>query len=90
MDLLELISGNRVNYSANVLGGVKIDINDSQRDALHKGMDFLEERTHHYMKIVTEDETFLGRTRNIGLMTKEQASLLGAVGPNGSRIGCGT
>jgi NADH-quinone oxidoreductase subunit D len=87
MDLLELISGNRVNYSANVLGGVKIDINDTQRDALHKGMDFLEERTHHYMKVVTEDETFLGRTRNIGLMTKAQAQLLGAVGPTARASG---
>ena len=87
MDLLELISGNRVNYSANILGGVKIDINDAQKDALRKGMDFLEERTHHYMKVVTEDETFLGRTRNIGLMTYDQASLLGAVGPTARASG---
>jgi NADH-quinone oxidoreductase subunit D len=87
MDLLELISGNRVNYSANVLGGVKIDINDAQKDALRKGMDYLEERTHHYMKVVTEDETFLGRTRNIGLMTKDQAQLLGAVGPTARASG---
>ena len=49
MDLLETISGNRVNYSANVIGGVKIDINDAQKDALHKGMDFLEERTRHFI-----------------------------------------
>ncbi|MDO9120285.1 MAG: nickel-dependent hydrogenase large subunit, partial [Anaerolineaceae bacterium] len=63
MDLLETISGNRVNYSANVLGGVKIDISEKQADAIRKGMDFLEERTQHYLKVVTEDETFLGRTR---------------------------
>jgi NADH-quinone oxidoreductase subunit D len=44
-------------------------------------MDFLEERSRHYLKVVTEDETFLGRTRNIGVMTKEQADLLGAIGP---------
>ena len=87
MDLLELISGNRVNYSANVLGGVKIDLNDKQKDALREGMDFLEERTEHYMKVVTEDETFLGRTRKIGLMTKDQAELLGAVGPTARASG---
>ncbi|MHC1739588.1 MAG: nickel-dependent hydrogenase large subunit [Anaerolineaceae bacterium] len=87
MDLLELVSGNRVNYSANVIGGVKIDINDQQKDALRKGMDFLAERTKHYMKVVTEDETFLGRTRNIGLMTKDQAQLLGAVGPTARASG---
>ena len=87
MDLLEEVSGNRVNYSANVLGGVKIDINEKQIDAIHRGMDFLEERTKHYLKIVTEDETFLGRTRRIGLMTYEQADLLGTIGPTGRASG---
>ncbi len=87
MDLLETISGNRVNYSANVIGGVKIDISDKQKDALLKGMDFLEERTRHYLKVVTEDETFLGRTRNIGKMTFEQADLLGAIGPTARASG---
>jgi NADH-quinone oxidoreductase subunit D len=87
MDLLESISGNRVNYSANVLGGVKIDINDAQKDALRRGMDFLEQRTDHYLKVVTEDETFLGRTRNVGKMTFEQADLLGAIGPTGRASG---
>jgi len=87
MDLLEMVSGNRVNYSANLLGGVKIDINDKQADEIRKGMDFLEERSRHYLKVVTEDETFLGRTRNIGVMTKEQADLLGAIGPTGRASG---
>ncbi len=87
MDLLEMISGNRVNYSANVLGGVKIDIDEKQGDAIRRGMDFLEERTKHYEKVVTEDETFLGRTRNIGKMSFEQADLLGAIGPTGRASG---
>lgn len=87
MDLLEAISGNRVNYSANILGGVKIDINAAQKDALRRGMDFLEERTHHYLKVVTEDETFLGRTRNVGKMNFDQADLLGAIGPTGRASG---
>ena len=87
MDLLEQVTGNRVNYSANILGGVKVDLDDVKKDALLKGMDFLEERTQHYLKVVTEDETFLGRTRKIGLMTKEQAELLGAVGPTARASG---
>jgi ech hydrogenase subunit E len=87
MDLLETVSGNRVNYSANLLGGVKIDINDKQGDAIRKGMDFLEERTKHYLKVVTEDQTFLGRTRNVGKMTFEQADFLGAIGPTGRASG---
>lgn len=87
MDLLETISGNRVNYSANLIGGVKFDISDKQADALRTGMDQLEERTKHYMKVVTEDETFLGRTRNIGKMTYEEAFISGAIGPTGRASG---
>ena len=34
MDLLEELTGNRVNYSCNVLGGVKFDIDQAQADAI--------------------------------------------------------
>lgn len=81
MDLLESLSGNRVHYSCNLLGGVKFDIEDSQRDAILRGLDFLEQRTHHYLDVVTQDAAFLRRTRGIGVMTKEQAIEYGAVGP---------
>ncbi|HPH95736.1 MAG TPA: nickel-dependent hydrogenase large subunit [Anaerolineaceae bacterium] len=87
MDLLEGLTGNRVNYSANVLGGVKIDVDDKQRDDILKGLEVLEQRAQYYLKVVTTDETFLGRTRGIGTMTYEQAELLGAVGPTGRASG---
>jgi NADH-quinone oxidoreductase subunit D len=81
MDLLEFLSGSRVNYSVNVIGGVKIDIDETMAGSICKGIDFLEERSQYYMKVVTTDDTFVGRTRGIGLMTKEKAELLGSVGP---------
>ena len=87
MDLLEGLSGNRVNYSVNVLGGVKIDLDEKQITAIRKGIDFLEERTQYYMKVVTTDETFLGRTRNVGTMTYDQADALAAVGPTARASG---
>jgi NADH-quinone oxidoreductase subunit D len=81
MDILEGLTGNRVNYSANVLGGVKFDVDDKQVDAIKRGLDFLEERTQHYFKIVTTDSTFVRRTRGVGALTKEQAETYGVVGP---------
>ncbi len=87
MDLLETLTGNRVNYSANVLGGVKCDITDELASAIHKGVDFLEQRTHYYLNIVTNDETFLGRTRDVGTMTPEQAIRIGAIGPTARASG---
>ena len=44
------LTGNRVNYSANVLGGVKFDVDEKQIDAIQRGVDYLEERTHHYLQ----------------------------------------
>ncbi len=87
MDLLEAITGNRVNYSVNVLGGVKYDINEELAATIRKGLDFLEGRIHYYLNVVNSDETFLGRTKDIGTMTRDTADWLGAVGPTARASG---
>lgn len=81
MDLLEELTGNRVNYSVNVIGGVKIDLNVELEASIRKGITFLEERSKHYMDIIMNDESFLRRTQNIGTMTSEEADRLGTIGP---------
>jgi ech hydrogenase subunit E len=81
MDLLEGLTGNRVNYSANVLGGVKCDVDAEQIDAILSGLEFLEERTHHYLEVVSTDALFLQRTRGIAKMTRQQADVMGVLGP---------
>ena len=81
MDLLEGLTGNRVNYSANVLGGVKCDVDAAQTEAILKGLELLEERTHHYLEVVTTDALFLQRTRGIATMTRQQAEIMGVLGP---------
>lgn len=87
MDLLEALSGNRVNYSANVLGGVKFDIDTAQAASIRDGLDYLEERSKHYLDVVTTDALFLRRTRGVGVMTKEQARELGVIGPTARASG---
>lgn len=87
MDILEGISGNRVHYSANVLGGVKFDLTDESVVTILKGLKFLEERTHHYRQVVENDAFFLKRTRGVGLMTKDEALRLGVVGPTARASG---
>ena len=89
MDILEGLTGNRVNYSANVLGGVKYDVDEAQATAIRQGLAYLEERTHHYLDVVTADPVFLQRTRGIGIMTGEQATRLGVVGPTARASGVG-
>jgi ech hydrogenase subunit E len=81
MDILEAFTGNRVNYSVNVLGGVKCDMTPEIAETIRHGVDFLEERTKHYLEVCTTDETFLRRTRGVGTLTKDQAIEYGVIGP---------
>jgi len=81
MDILEGLTGNRVNYSVNLLGGVKVDVDAQQTDTILKGIEFLEQRTKHYLDVITTDAMFLQRTRGVGILTRTQAEVLGAVGP---------
>jgi ech hydrogenase subunit E len=87
MDALESLTGNRVNYSANVLGGVKFDLEDTHRASIRSSLDFLEERTHQYLDVVTTDESFLRRTSGVGVMTHEQARRIGVIGPTARASG---
>jgi NADH-quinone oxidoreductase subunit D len=87
MNLLEQITGNRVNYSANVLGGVKCDIGTEQAKALKEGLNFLEKRINHYLEVVTTDTMFLNRTRGIGTITCEEATEFGLLGPTARASG---
>lgn len=87
MDLVELASGNRVHYSANALGGVKFDLTDEIATRILHGIDFLEERTHHYLRVIAEDSLFAQRTRDIGIMTAEMARQFGVIGPTARASG---
>jgi len=81
MDVLEQMTGNRVNYSASVLGGVKFDVTSAHAQAIRHGMDKIEERTRHYLHVVTSDTSFLSRARGIGVTSKEEADAMGLLGP---------
>ncbi len=87
MNLLEEITGNRVNYSICLLGGVKQDIDAKNSVSIHKALDYLEERIRYYLDVVTTDTSFLQRTRGIGTMTLEEAKRFGALGPTARASG---
>ncbi|TCL60887.1 NADH-quinone oxidoreductase subunit D [Hydrogenispora ethanolica] len=81
MDLLALLSGNRVNYGINTVGGVRRDIDSEQTQQALKTLEQLTARTEYYIKVVTEEPTFIGRLLGVGKLSKEDAELYGAVGP---------
>ncbi len=80
MDTLEAISGNRVNYGMNCVGGVLRDIPDPR---VHLPvLDHLEKAIRDaVIPIFTEDRTVLARTRGCGVLTRAQAQEWAVVGP---------
>lgn len=87
MEILESFFGNRVNYSVNVLGGVKEDITPELADKLCKDLDYLEERMKVYLNVVNTDTTFRARTVGIGQLNKEEMAREGATGPTARASG---
>jgi len=81
MDLLELISGNRVNYAMPTIGGVRRDITPEMEKELRKGLKILYERTEYYKQICLNEKTILQRAVGVGILTPRQAVELCAVGP---------
>lgn len=81
MDLLERISGNRVHYAMNTIGGVRRDLTADLNAEIKKGLKTLEQRMNYYREIVTTEKTFLKRTRDVGILRPKDALTLCAVGP---------
>ena len=81
MDILALISGNRVNYGINTIGGVRRDIDQEEARKILDILNPLTERTEYYIKMATNEPTFIGRLAGVGKLSKEQAEEFGAVGP---------
>ena len=83
MDLLAMLTGNRVNYGMNTIGGVRRDITDEQKQQILKAMDILEERTKYYAEVATQEISFTQRLQGVGVVLPDDARRLGAVGPTG-------
>jgi len=81
MDLLERVSGNRVHYAMNTIGGVRRDIPSEASEKIKKGLDVLQERMEYYRKIGTTERTVLKRTSEVGILRPKDALSLCAVGP---------
>lgn len=81
MDILAIITGNRVNYGMNTFGGVRRDIDKSQGEQILKAIDTLEERTKYYITLGLEETTIIKRLSGVGVLTHDEVLKLDAVGP---------
>lgn len=80
MDTLESISGNRVNYSMNRIGGVNRDILDFSkvRQVAH---DIRAVTEGSLIPLLTTDQTVIARCQGVGVLSRQDAIAYGVVGP---------
>ncbi len=81
MDILEIVSGNRVHYAINSLGGVRRDIDDLQKAKILDSLDLLKKRTEYYLGIGATEPTFVARITGVGMLPKKTGIDLCATGP---------
>ncbi len=82
MNMLEELTGNRVNYGMITIGGVRRDIDENQKADLLKMCDEIEESMNRLKDILLTDKTVALRTQGVGVLTTEDALRIGAVGPH--------
>jgi len=87
MDLLEMISGNRVHYAINTIGGVRRDLDAGQIAKIREGLVVLRKRSEYYFHIGANEPSFVGRIAGVGILPKEKVIALCAVGPTARASG---
>ncbi len=86
-DMLEEMTGNRVNYGINEVGGVRRNLAPEQIQAALKRLPHLEDRIAKYVDMINKEETMMIRFRGVGRLSKDDALKLGAVGPTARASG---
>jgi NADH-quinone oxidoreductase subunit D len=87
IEMLEMITGKRVNYGLTTIGGVRRDIKEPVAERLEKSLKYLEERAEYYTRVCTRDPSILKRTVGVGILRPREARALCAVGPTARASG---
>ena len=80
-DLLEYLTGNRMNYLINTIGGVRRDITPQKSEKIRKVMDNMKVLSNYLLALLDENGSLTKKTKGVGILPKDKALDLGAVGP---------
>ncbi|MEM3507021.1 MAG: nickel-dependent hydrogenase large subunit [Candidatus Bathyarchaeia archaeon] len=87
MHAIEALCGKRVNYGFNTIGGVRRDISPKLKELIKKDLIKLEESINKIKAIVKENPLISARTKNVGILSKEEAKKYCVVGPTARASG---
>lgn len=81
MDLIELVTGNRVISAYNIIGGVRRNVRDFEISQIKKTLNSVAERVRRYKRTFMNDPTIRARCVDVGYLSRAKAMAFGAVGP---------
>ncbi|MHC1626020.1 MAG: hydrogenase large subunit [Methanoculleaceae archaeon] len=87
MDLLELLTGARINCAYMIPGGVRFDINEEKASAIRATLARVEDETRRYMRIFETGPMIALRSRDIAVFSREEAIVAKVVGPTARASG---
>ena len=87
MDVIEYITGNRVNYGLVQIGGVRRDVTPDQHPTIHKCLDGYRNLLGKMINLFLHDTTISIRCKETGLLSYEMARNLCTVGPTARASG---
>ena len=81
LDVLETITGTRFHTNMNQVGGVRYDVNEESLKKTHELIEYLKPNLTEYFDVISNDEIFMQRTKNIGVISKDLVLSSGGSGP---------
>jgi len=80
-DLLEYLTGNRINYLINTIGGVRRDITPKKAKRILEVLKDMKDLSDYLLMLLDSDGAFVEKTREVGVLPRGIALDVGAVGP---------
>jgi NADH-quinone oxidoreductase subunit D len=81
LDIMEELTGGRVSHAANVIGGVRFDLDEQHASSILARLDDLEKQMEMFRNVIHHERSFQMRTRELGYLSKEQVRDYCVVGP---------
>jgi len=81
LDLFEEYCGARLTYNSMRVGGLPLDIPSGWDKKVLAFCDLMEPKLEEYEQLLTNNRIWLQRTRNIGVISGEEATAIGLSGP---------
>lgn len=87
LDILEELTGNRINYAIPIFGGVRRDITPEQYPRVWEAIRYYRGLLEELLDAFLRDPTVEARTRGVGILEPKEAEELCAVGPTARASG---